>query len=62
MDEEGIYVEPSGVAGLAGVMQYNSEPFRQYVEEHDLTQSIANATQIVWATGGSLEPDNPCTA
>ncbi len=62
LDEEGIYVEPSGVAGLAGVMQYNSEPFRQYVEEHDLTQSIANATQIVWATGGSLEPDKPCTA
>ena len=55
---EGIYVEPSGAAGLAGVLQlYNSEPFSQYVKAHNLMEVLPNATQIIWATGGGLVPE-----
>ncbi len=55
---EGIYVEPSGAAGLAGAMQlYNSDLFAQYVKAHNLTDVLQNATQIIWATGGGLVPE-----
>ena len=55
---EGIYVEPSGAAGLAGTLQlYNSELFAQYVKAHNLTDVLPNATQIIWATGGGLVPE-----
>jgi D-serine dehydratase len=37
-------------------MEY--EGTRKYLEEHGLTgDKLANATQICWATGGRLVPD-----
>ena len=55
---EGIYVEPSGAAGLAGALQlYNSKLFAKYVKAHNLTDALPNATQIIWATGGGLVPE-----
>lgn len=49
MDEEDIKLEPSATAGFAALRQ--AQP---YLNEHF---PMANATHIVWATGGMLVPE-----
>lgn len=49
MDEENIKLEPSATAGFAALRQ--AQP---YLTEHF---PMANATHIVWATGGMLVPE-----
>ena len=49
-DSEGIYLEPSALAGMYGpVLMQKEEAFAPYRE-------IGNTTHLVWATGGSLVP------
>jgi len=49
-DSEGIFLEPSALAGMYGpVMIQQHSAFTPYI-------SKANATHLVWATGGSMIP------
>ncbi len=49
-DTEGIYLEPSALAGMYGpILMETAEVFQQY-------RGNDNATHIVWATGGSMVP------
>jgi D-serine dehydratase len=51
--EENIFVEPSAAAGFPGycLIQQNEEYLIQFDSE-----SLNNATHIVWATGGGMVP------
>ena len=49
-DSEGIYLEPSALAGMYGPVMTQSHPaFCQYY-------NLTGATHLVWATGGSMVP------
>ena len=54
-DTEGIDIEPSAAAGFAGPWRILEN--RDYLDAYGLTsEALANATHIVWATGGSMVP------
>ncbi|MHC1723475.1 MAG: D-serine ammonia-lyase [Aminipila sp.] len=55
-DMEGIYIEPSACATfdtIARVMQNED-----YLEKYGLKNKIKTATHILWATGGSMVPED----
>lgn len=56
---EQIRIEPSSCAAFAGPCGLlGFENSRAYCEKHGLTgEKLANATQIAWATGGKLVPE-----
>ena len=54
-DSEGIYIEPSACAGFPGVMALQDQ--KEYLDRMGLIAKTANATHIVWATGGSMVPE-----
>lgn len=57
VENEGIKIEPSGLAGLYGPVQLlKSQEGQQYIEDNGLSESIKNAVHISWATGGSMVP------
>lgn len=54
--EEGIQLEPSALAGMAGPARVCADP--HYLDSHQIdAQRIANATHLVWATGGGMVPE-----
>lgn len=53
MDSEGIFLEPSATAGLAGPQMVAASG---YFRERGLP--VKNATHIAWATGGDLVPED----
>jgi len=57
---EDIQIEPSSCAAFEGVISLlNYEDSIKYCESHGLTaEKLANSTQIAWATGGKLIPEN----
>ncbi|MCX2757156.1 D-serine ammonia-lyase [Vibrio sp. Sgm 22] len=58
---EGIKLEPSALAGMTGAVhvEHNSE----YLERLDIDDStLANATHLVWATGGGMVPEQEMAA
>ncbi|MEZ8730556.1 D-serine ammonia-lyase [Vibrio splendidus] len=58
---EGIQLEPSALAGMPGAIhvEHNSE----YLERLGITEStLANATHLVWATGGGMVPEQEMAA
>jgi len=56
-DTEGIYVEPSALAGAPGVFKlFMSEAGQQYIKNHDLKGKMQSASHIIWATGGNMVP------
>ncbi|MEH7154816.1 D-serine ammonia-lyase [Neobacillus drentensis] len=55
VDTEGIYLEPSALAGMAGPTFLNRDG-SDYLEKHDLSKKMNNATHIIWATGGRMVP------
>ena len=58
-ESEHIFIEPSSCAGFHGVTAlFNFEEGRKYIEEKGLKECMDNATHIVWATGGSLVPED----
>ncbi|MBD5169448.1 MAG: D-serine ammonia-lyase [Oscillibacter sp.] len=58
LDAEGIFLEPSACAAFQGIVTMNrSEEMRRYLEDNRLTDKMAHAIHIAWATGGSLVPD-----
>ena len=55
---EDIFIEPSSCAAFEGplkLMQY--EETKKYVEIHHLSEKMDQSSHIVWATGGSLVPE-----
>lgn len=58
IDSQGIYLEPSACAGIIGATDlFSNEASKNYLETHNLTGNMCNATHIAWATGGSLVPE-----
>ncbi len=56
---EGISIEPSAAAGLRGPRWLLGSPRgRRYLQRHDLTPVIADATHVIWSTGGALVPED----
>jgi D-serine dehydratase len=55
---EGLRIEPSAAAGLRGPRWVlESEQGRHYLTERGLVENIADATHILWTTGGAFVPD-----
>lgn len=56
---ESIYIEPSAAAGLRGPgWLAGSGAGRQYLDAHHLGPRMAQATHVIWSTGGSLVPEH----
>ena len=54
---QGIVLEPSATASFAGPgFVVNSSQGRAYLARHGLTDKTAQASHILWATGGSFVP------
>ena len=57
-DSEGIYLEPSALAGMYGPVLLERHPaFREYLKKERLEKAVHNSIQLVWATGGSMVPE-----
>jgi len=57
IDSENIHLEPSALAGIAGIVElFVNKSTIIYLEKHNLTNKLVNSTHIAWATGGSLVP------
>jgi D-serine dehydratase len=59
-DAEGIRLEPSAVAGFAGVSRVLENA--AYLRDKGLAEKMSEAVHLVWATGGSLVPDSEWAA
>ncbi|RDU36553.1 D-serine ammonia-lyase [Neobacillus piezotolerans] len=58
-ETEGIFVEPSAAAGAVGpVKLMQTEEGRAFLQNNGLMGKMDNAIHIVWATGGSMVPEN----
>lgn len=55
MESEGLFLEPSAHAGMFGPIQLMKNG-RSYLEKHGLVDKMEQATHLVWATGGSMVP------
>ncbi|MNZ74676.1 D-serine dehydratase [compost metagenome] len=54
--EERIRLEPSALAGVPGMLRVLREP--DYLARIGVTpERLANATHLVWGTGGSMVPE-----
>lgn len=51
---ESIFIEPSACACFAALLQQDA--LRRYCAQKGLSEKMSAATQVVWATGGSLVP------
>lgn len=57
LETEDIFLEPSACAAFQGpVKLHTSEEMKKYVEDQQLSDKMKQAAHIVWATGGSLVP------
>lgn len=54
---EEIVLEPSALAGVAGI-KYLSCVENSYIKQHQLADKMANANHLIWATGGSMVPED----
>ncbi len=61
-DSESIWMEPSALAGLAGVSMVCSIRSRPGGRTSGLADTINSATHIAWGTGGSMVPDDEMAA
>lgn len=58
LDTEEIFLEPSACAGFQGPVFLNKKKETcRYLERNGLTEKMEQAVHIVWATGGSLVPE-----
>jgi D-serine dehydratase len=56
-DSENIYLEPSALAGMPGVINLlKTKEGLDYIYKNKLEDKMENAAHIVWATGGSMVP------
>ena len=58
-ETEDIFIEPSSCAAFIGPCRLREyEGTKEYLSKHGLTdEKLANSTQVCWATGGLLVPD-----
>lgn len=62
IDLENIPLEPAALAGVPGPARlFTTEEGRQYIEMKGLSDKMAQATHISWATGGSMVPEQDMT-
>ena len=58
-DNENIFIEPSSCAAFhTPYLLFGTKEGKEYLSKHNLTDKLANATHIVWSTGGKLVPDD----
>lgn len=58
-DTEDISLEPSALAGMIGPsMLVGSEEGREFLEKNNLNDKMKNSVHIIWATGGSMVPED----
>ena len=58
-DQESIFLEPSAAAGLTGPAGLlNAPEGRAYLHRQGLIKHMADATHLVWATGGGMVPES----
>ena len=56
-DSEGIFLEPSALAGMFGPVLLASDPdMRAWLQGKNLQKAAGQGTHLVWATGGSMVP------
>jgi D-serine dehydratase len=55
VDNEGIYLEPSALAGMIGPIKLFKEGTK-YLKKQHLTDKLGNGTHIIWGTGGNMVP------
>ncbi|KOS69004.1 serine ammonia-lyase [Lysinibacillus contaminans] len=55
MESEGLFLEPSAHAGMFGPIQLMKNG-QSYLEKHNLADKMEHATHLIWATGGSMVP------
>lgn len=56
-DSENKFLEPSALAGFFGPVQLMAtKSGRRFLQEKNLLHKMSGATQITWATGGSMVP------
>lgn len=56
-DSEGIYLEPSALAGVPGAARLiRSEQGRKYLRQQEMSDKLSAGTHLIWATGGSMVP------
>ena len=55
MESEGLFLEPSAHAGMFGPIQLMKNG-QSYLEKHNLADKMEQATHLIWATGGSMVP------
>ena len=59
VEAEGTFIEPSSCAAFRGPARIGrSEELGAYLEAWGLRDRMAQATHVVWATGGSLVPED----
>lgn len=57
-DTEGLYVEPSALAGAPGVFNLvSTEAGQRYLADQGLTDKMQESSHIIWATGGNMVPE-----
>lgn len=59
-DRENIYMEPSALAGLPGIVRVVQQP--EYLETNDLSGKMDGAVHIAWGTGGAMVPSEEMAA
>lgn len=58
LDTEDIFIEPSSCAAFHGPAMLGKSPeLEKYIADNGLTDKMANAAHIAWATGGRLVPE-----
>ena len=58
-EKEHYYLEPSALAGAYGPVQlFKTIEGKKYLEKHHVTENMSQATHIIWATGGSMVPQD----
>ena len=57
LEAEDIFLEPSACAAFQGLTGLPGKEMQEYLEKENLTAKMGQASHIVWATGGSLVPE-----
>lgn len=58
-ETEDVFIEPSACAAMQGpVLLGTTEEGKAYLSAHGLTEKMENAAHILWATGGSMVPED----
>lgn len=57
-DHAGLKLEPSAAAGAAGPAWLARPEAQKYLDHHSVSSTMDRAVHIIWATGGSMVPDD----